>query len=154
MGCYGLTPRLATFNDVRFYATPLTFRPKLLKCPSDPFPDGQYAGGWTLSYAPVGGDSTRPFRAQYTPNSPIGGWRYSQVAGDTILMTESFKSNNALGNGYGILYSAADQDSWIRSSSRRGVHWDRLNFIFFDGHGESVRPRSLPAGVWTCKGGD
>jgi prepilin-type N-terminal cleavage/methylation domain-containing protein/prepilin-type processing-associated H-X9-DG protein len=154
MGRYGLWHNVVSFNDTRFYTTPLSIRPKMLKCPEDPFPNGQYSGAWTLSYAPVGGDSTRPFRAQYTPNQPIGGWRFSQVAPDTILLTESFKSNNALGNGYGILYSAPDQDSWVRSSSRKGIHGFTLNYVFFDGHGESARPRSLRSGVWTRRAGD
>jgi prepilin-type N-terminal cleavage/methylation domain-containing protein/prepilin-type processing-associated H-X9-DG protein len=159
-GRYGLYHRQLTYNDVRFFNTPLSVRVPLFKCPNDRDPDGQYASTWKISYAPVAGDSSRPFRTQYTANQPIGGWKYDQVGGDTILLTESFKSNNAQGNGYGVLYNADEQLPWVSTTAapRRGIHGRRLNYIFFDGHGEFLEPRqtvgnggttSNPRGPWT-----
>ena len=67
---------------------------------------------------------------QYTPNSAIRAFRWDQVGGDTILITESFKSNNAQGNGYGVMYSYADRvepaDRWAIVAYIRALQQSQL----------------------------
>ena len=164
LGKYGLYHRALTVNEIAFFNTPLSVRSKLLKCPNDPDPDGIYARTWKISYAPpAASDTSRPFGTQYIAGTtPPSCSKLDQIGSDTLLLSESFKSNNAQGNGYGVMYSPTEQLIWTNGPGRKGVHGARLNYIFADGHGESLEPKQTigtgtlgsPRGPWTRKKGD
>jgi len=171
MGKYGLFRRPLDFDGpqgIRFFAT-TGIRIPLLKCPRDPAEDLFFSGAWRITYGVNGGVSNGSGPFGYgnhtgafgvTPIPP--GAKLDKIGIDTILMTEFPAPNNALGGGYGMVGAPSSQLTFTKTANKPGLHGYLLNYIFADGHGESLRPAdtigggslSNPEGTCTKKKGD
>lgn len=168
---YGsLYHRRLTFNEVAFFGAGLWLKVPRLKCPEDS-DDSFFGQAWRITYAPIQGPNNGDGVVGY------GNWtgafgvkpippckKLVKLPSDTLLASESRGSSpqfdNAVGSGYGIISSPAQQSVYVDSATqRRGLHGKRLNYLFVDAHVEYLEPKttigagttSNPKGGWTTK---
>jgi prepilin-type N-terminal cleavage/methylation domain-containing protein/prepilin-type processing-associated H-X9-DG protein len=174
MGNYGIHNRRLSFDDVKFFGVARVKLPRL-KCPNDPV-DSYYVGdgtanpiAWRISYGVVTGSSNGiaafgygNFTGAFGVKPVQPGKRVTQLGSDSILSSEYPTSNNGVGNGYGLIPSPQSQLAFTKSSTRPGLHGNKLTYSFIDGHAAALDPRetigtgslSSPKGGWTAKRGD
>ena len=162
----GYLGQKATFDQVQWYSTDMIQEP-MLKCPSDPDRGYCWSGntGWFITYAPISdiSPSGRKSGAWWTPVVPPSK-KLSAIAPDTFLLTEYPDGNNRMGDGYGMVGKPLDQLNYVSTAANpnQGLHGKYLNYVFADGHAESLDPRetvgtgdlSSPKGSWTSAADD
>ncbi len=150
------------------FAIPAYRQPELYKCPSDP---ASWPGSAIRSYSMNRGANAG---SGSTPN-PVGGiWGVTLISGlayshanpwsaklttisrpsSVICMTEQHMNTNMLGNASGSCVSNPDN----QIANYPAGHSGRFNYLFVDGHAQSMRPvdtiapgasMSTPKGMWT-----
>ena len=162
-------------TDAQIHATgfnPSLFaQPVLYKCPSDP---SVWAGVYTRSYSMNRGANAGSGPTPSPTPPGAGTWGVTLISGtgygatdpwsikvtalvrpsQVLAMTEMYMDTNMLGNASGSCVSnPANQIAYYPNG-----HSGRFNYLFVDGHLQSLRPTdtiapggglTMPCGIWT-----